>query len=686
MAPSECRFAGRDARRLLAYAAATLLVLLAGLLPAPVLAQNIESVLRPGDVIRGHARWEEECTQCHVRFDRNAQSELCMGCHKDVGADVRQRTGYHGRLKPQPCRSCHTDHKGRDARIAEFDPQRFDHTQTDYALRGRHATAECRKCHQPARKYSQAPSDCLSCHRADDTHKGRLGPACADCHTEQNWKQTRFDHSRTRFALTGKHVDTKCEDCHNTSNPKDAPRECVGCHKKDDDGTRGHRGRYGDKCDTCHGTKAWKPSIFDHDERTKFSLRGRHRTATCTACHTGHLYRDKVGSACIDCHRKDDKHEGALGRECQACHGEQNWKDTPRFDHDRTRYPLLGKHRDARCDACHKDRRYQGTATTCVACHRADDRHKPSLGDDCAACHVEQGWKQMARFDHQRTRFALEGRHRDTRCEACHKDANYRATPSDCNACHRGDDKHAATLGPRCADCHDARAWKPAPRFDHQRTKFPLRNAHAARTVACTACHADAKQMRSTPLECNACHARDDKHAGQLGTRCDSCHTDVRWTDTRFDHARARFPLLGRHLAVRCSGCHTSPRYRDASRECVGCHQKEDKHAQRFGTLCESCHNARSWRLWSYDHAARARYALDGAHARITCEACHKEPAPRGRAAAELSTLCGDCHQKDDRHQGAFGPQCDRCHGTGDWKTLRHRGTSLKPSAAGPAG
>ena len=47
--------------------------------------------------------------------------------------------------------------------------------------------AQCRKCHQPARKYSQAPSDCLSCHRADDTHKGKLGPACADCHTEQNW-------------------------------------------------------------------------------------------------------------------------------------------------------------------------------------------------------------------------------------------------------------------------------------------------------------------------------------------------------------------------------------------------------------------------------------------------------------------------------------------------------------------
>ena len=33
--------------------------------PAP----NIESVMRPGDLIQNHAKWEEDCSKCHVRFD-----------------------------------------------------------------------------------------------------------------------------------------------------------------------------------------------------------------------------------------------------------------------------------------------------------------------------------------------------------------------------------------------------------------------------------------------------------------------------------------------------------------------------------------------------------------------------------------------------------------------------------------
>lgn len=61
-------------------------------------AQNLESVLAPGRLIAGHVKWEHECKSCHVRFERNAQDGLCMDCHKDVGQDVRTKTGLHGRL------------------------------------------------------------------------------------------------------------------------------------------------------------------------------------------------------------------------------------------------------------------------------------------------------------------------------------------------------------------------------------------------------------------------------------------------------------------------------------------------------------------------------------------------------------------------------------------------------------
>jgi cytochrome c1 len=583
------------------------LLLMASLAPA----QNIESVLRPGDVIEGHAKWEEQCTKCHVRFDRAAQDRLCMDCHKDVGQDMRERTGWHGRQKPQACRSCHTDHKGREARIVELDKTRFDHDPTDYALRGKHVKVPCEKCHEPKKKWSQAPSDCQACHRKDDVHKGSLGPKCADCHTVNDWKEARFDHEKTRFPLTGKHVDTQCVDCHKKGDDyKLAPRECIGCHKKDDNGAKGHKGLYGEKCESCHGAKAWKPSTFKHDIDTKYDLLGKHRSVKCADCHTGHLYRDKVGSACIDCHKKDD--DGAKG-------------------------------------------------------------HKGSLGRDCAACHTERGWKEKGRFDHDKSRFPLLGKHVDTKCADCHKSTNFKEAPRDCIGCHKKDDKHEATLGTQCESCHNERDWKNVSRFDHDKTKFKLRNAHAAKALKCTACHTDLKHYRDTPTDCYACHKKDDKHDGQLSQRCDSCHGDRDWKTATFDHRNSRFPLVGRHAPVACKDCHASPRYKDAARDCWSCHKKDDKHKLVFGSACESCHNARAWGVWDYDHARRARYVLDGGHGKVACEKCHTRPAPAGKASAEVGTACIGCHRRDDVHDGGFGAQCDQCHVAASWKQVKPR-------------
>jgi Cytochrome c7 and related cytochrome c len=601
------------------------LALLLGLAAlAPTLAQTIESVIRPGDVIQGHAKWEEECSKCHVRFDRTAQDRLCMDCHKEVGQDMRERTGFHGRQKSQTCRSCHTDHKGRAARIVELDKPRFDHTQTDYQLRGKHAKVECDKCHEPKKKYWQAASECNACHRKDDVHKASLGTKCADCHTENDWKEAKLDHDKTRFPLVGKHVDTKCADCHKKGTEyKEAPRTCIGCHKKDDNASKGHKGQFGERCDSCHGAKAWKPSTFNHDTDTKYVLRGKHRTAKCADCHTGHLYRDKLGSACIDCHKKDD--DGAKG-------------------------------------------------------------HKGSLGRDCAACHVEGGWKEKGKFDHEKTSFPLLGKHSTVKCADCHKGTNYKEAPSDCFSCHKKDDKHEATLGTKCETCHVERDWKTtSTRFDHDKTRFKLRNAHAAKTVECKACHIDLKHFRNTVMDCIACHKKDDKHEGQEGNKCESCHNDKNWKSTTFDHGLARFPLLGKHVNVECRDCHKSPRFKDARIACLSCHVKDDVHKKTLGPSCEQCHNARSWKAWDFDHDKRTKYVLDGKHKGVACKACHTQPMEDKVTA---STRCITCHAKSDVHDGNYGRQCEQCHVTSSFKTIRSRSglSSAAPGAGRPTG
>ena len=157
--------------------AAAVIVALGTLAP-PASAQSLESAIMPGEVSRAHVKEEADCKNCHVRFERAAQPRLCLECHKKVAADVRARTGYHGRLQERECRTCHTEHKGREAHIVKLDEKAFDHAQTDFALRGKHREAKCATCHKLKTRHSDAPSACIDCHRKDDKHKDTLGSKC----------------------------------------------------------------------------------------------------------------------------------------------------------------------------------------------------------------------------------------------------------------------------------------------------------------------------------------------------------------------------------------------------------------------------------------------------------------------------------------------------------------------------
>ncbi|MEP7298493.1 MAG: cytochrome c3 family protein [Burkholderiales bacterium] len=548
-------------------------------------AQALESVLAPGKLIQAHAKLDEQCTKCHVKFDRNAQDGLCVDCHKDVGQDLRTKTGFHGRMKQQSCKTCHADHKGREANAVAFDKTKFDHEGTNFALNGSHRKVECAKCHLPTKAFRVADRVCAACHRKDDVHKGSLGPKCADCHNENSWKEAKFDHDKSRFALLGKHGDVKCADCHKNGQYRDTPRECNACHKKDDK----HKGQFGAKCETCHEAKSWKNIRFNHDTDTRYPLLGKHHAVKCETCHTGALYQQKLSSSCIDCHKSDDKHKGTLGTQCGTCHTERSWKEPPKFNHAKTAFPLLGKHADVQCKDCHKTQVFNEAPKQCIACHRKDDRHKGSLGEKCADCHNERSWKQTS-FDHDKTRYPLLGKHKKAECGACHKSPDYKQAPKDCFSCHERDDKHAGQQGRNCMQCHVETDWKSTAKFDHGLTKFPLLGKHGK--VECKSCHASAR-FKDAKSDCVACHVKDDKHKKTLGPSCGQCHSTVTWKSWDFDHdKRTKFVLDGKHKGLICSACHTKPM--DArvttSALCVSCHAKDDVHDGNYGRQCQQCH------------------------------------------------------------------------------------------------
>lgn len=424
-----------------------------------------EKLVMPGEVIEGHQKLEKDCKSCHASFSKDAQSELCRDCHKPVGADLTQKTGFHGRepsVAARACRTCHTDHKGRTADIVGLDAQTFRHDVTDFPLKGAHATAPCNSCHEAAKPHRTAPHECVSCHKSSEPHAGRLGKNCESCHGVGAWLPAKsFDHDKTAFAIKGAHKDVPCTACHANEQWKGIDTTCSACHVLKDI----HRGRFGEKCDSCHTPEKWTLVRFDHDKSTKFPLKGAHGKVLCESCHKGDLYRDKLQTACVQCHRTDDAHKGQLGQACANCHTEAGWRAQVEIDHDLTRFPLIGLHAAVPCEGCHASQNFKSAPSACHDCHR-DSHHEGRLGSRCETCHNPNGF-ELWRFDHARSaRFPLTGRHAVVRCEACHSEKSPASLKlsQECASCHSNDDVHRGAFGRACETCHSTAAFGEARR------------------------------------------------------------------------------------------------------------------------------------------------------------------------------------------------------------------------------
>ena len=506
-----------------------LLMLSAALASFSVEAGKLDLLLMPGELISAHAAFEETCESCHETLKKHNQALRCLACHdhSDIDKDIKNKSGYHGRLDPdqvQACRHCHTDHKGRERNIVILDKDSFDHRQTDFALKGEHRSVDCASCHiADQKKYSEAPSICIACHKSDDTHRGKLGDACDKCHSEDDWKRQSFDHNLdTEYKLIGRHAELACNLCHAGQQYKNTPKECYACHLVNDI----HNGRYADKCGKCHTSQDWKKLRFDHDRDTQYPLAGRHKEVQCKTCHIKDPYRVKPDQSCVSCHRKDDEHKGRNGTECQECHSPKSWKKVD-FDHSKdTKFPLKGRHIDLVCTACHRGSSMDALKESeCIDCHRVNDVHNGEQGENCAGCHNEKAWNEQVFFDHDLTRFPLIGMHGIASCESCHLTAEYRTTQRACLACHRDEDEHEGRFGENCGSCHNPNGWM-LWYFEHDtQTKYPLEGVH--REIHCNACHRTSlDQHIKLSTQCYGCHRGDDVHRGRFGRHCDRCHND----------------------------------------------------------------------------------------------------------------------------------------------------------------
>ena len=333
------------------------------------------------------------------------------------------------------------------------------------------------------------------------------------------------------------------------------------------------------------------------------------------------------------------------------------------------------------CANCHDRSNKRTQSELCMDCHKdvaADVRthhgyhgRMPNPGaGECRACHTDHKGRSAdivqlsrAQFDHRQTEFELEGAHRSLDCASCHKPGQaWRKAPENCIGCHKSDDVHRSQFTQSCGECHASVAWAGG-RFDHDKTDFRLTGAHTS--LACNACHIGGR-YKPTPNSCNGCHATDDVHRGERGEACGKCHSTREWKSAKYDHLKETgYELLGMHADLDCLSCHRSGNYQDKiAKTCEGCHRADDAHAARFGGKCEDCHDNEHWKPVPYDHLARHKFALVGAHASIACDACHTAPT----AAQKLGTRCADCHRAEDVHGGKVTGGCENCHGQEGWR------------------
>jgi hypothetical protein len=470
------------------------------------------------------------------------QSPNCTPCHSDP---------HKGQLGGE-CSKCHNVESWKSAQV-------FDHSKTRYPLKGLHVKVPCENCHKPDTpgappRYKDMKFDtCASCHA--DPHRGEFKKSCDSCHSTRAWKAQLpgfdFDHSKTKYPLTGKHLQVACSACHSKDDfRKEIPfAACRDCHSpdphKDQFNGRSQKG----ECSECHNVDGWKPSLFKvkEHEATDYPLKGKHAAVPCESCHTpagkDAVYEMKF-SLCMDCHK--DAHDNQFAaapfnNHCETCHSVQDWHRTSYSiaKHRDSRFPLTGAHAAVPCSEC----------------------HKAGLGG--------------------RTDKILPFHFEDRTCVACHSDP-HNGTFNAQMLRKRGD---GSSFG--CEACHSVKSWTDITGFDHSKTKYPLLGAH--RTVACADCHkpttAAQSRFQGTPTQCQACH--NDAHESQFlakdnQTHCADCHNSMRWAPSIFDHdTKTHFALTGGHANAPCAKCHTQTRtagnkeivvYKNTPEKCADCH------------------------------------------------------------------------------------------------------------------
>jgi hypothetical protein len=347
--------------------------------------------------------------------------------------------------------------------------------------------------------------------------------------------------------------------------------------------------------------------------------------------------------------------------ECKACHSAP-WESDTMAD---------------RCLACHTNISEQ--MLNVAQLHGAISQKDPTLA--CRDCHFEHRGATASLtdmgsnvFPHAELGYSLVGHQLTAQkeafvCSDCHGEDISIFAPDSCQSCHNEMDivftqAHVLSFGTECLACHDG-VDRYGSDFNHNSFTFQLVGEHTEAT--CTGCHNNARtvaDLQSAPQDCYSCHFQQDKHQGQFGTKCESCHTPDDWKSVTFDHNLSNFPLTGAHVTVQCENCHINNTFAGTQSACVACHAEPTEHLGQFGTDCVACHSTTAWTPATFN--GNHNFPLNhGEGGTVSCVTCHP--------VNYTTYTCYGCHEHTEsriiskhREEGILDFQnCVECHADG---------------------
>lgn len=239
-----------------------------------------------------------QCSGCHQNALFKTTPTDCAGCH--------QKDDAHKGSLGSDCATCHTPNGWK--------PASFDHAKSAFPLNGAHVKAQCTACHAN-QVFKGTPTNCFACHQKDDHHNGQFGTDCSACHTTSGWQPATFDHAKSKFPLTGAHVNVACQKCHANQVFKGTPAACNACHQE----PAFHARLFPADCAACHNTSAWAPAKFNQSHPFPINHGG---ASSCRSCHTVSL----ASYTCYACHDQAEtarrhQEEGISDlSNCARCH------------------------------------------------------------------------------------------------------------------------------------------------------------------------------------------------------------------------------------------------------------------------------------------------------------------------------------------------------------------------------